>query len=359
MKKEYIYISVVGAVIGIIAVILMVLGNPGNMGFCIACFERDIAGALGLHRAGVVQYLRPEIIGLAIGAMIAALAYRDFKPTAGSAPAVRFLMGVFSMIGALVFLGCPLRMTIRLGGGDLNALVGLLGFITGIWVGTLFLKKGYDMGPAQKTFSLEGLILPLIMLVFLGLLIFKPVFNPDAGGPIFFSAEGPGAAHAPWLISLAAGLIVGWFAQRTRFCTVGGFRDFILFRETYLLIGWIFLLVAIFVGDLATGMFKLGFADQPIAHTQHLWNFLGLALVGINGVLLGGCPLRQLILAAQGSGDSAVYVIGMIVGAAFAHNFMFAASPKGVPVYGQIMTVVGIIFAIVVGYLGILQPKEA
>lgn len=359
MKKEYVFISVVGIIIGVIAVALVVLGNPGNMGFCIACFERDIAGALGLHRAGVVQYLRPEIIGLVLGAMIAAISFRDFKPTAGSAPAVRFLMGAFTMIGALVFLGCPLRMTIRLGGGDLNALVGLLGFITGIWVGTLFLKKGYDMGPARQTFRLEAFIIPLIMLLFLGFLIFRPVFNAEAGGPIFFSAEGPGAAYAPWLISLAAGLIVGWFAQRTRFCTVGGFRDFILFRETYLLIGWIFLLIAIFVGDLATGMFKPGFAGQPIAHTEHLWNFLGLSLVGINGVLLGGCPLRQLILASQGSGDSAMYVIGMIVGAAFAHNFVLAASPKGVPVYGQIMTIVGIIFAIIVGYLGILQPKEA
>ena len=36
------------------------------------------------------------------------------------------------MIGALMFLGCPLRMVIRIGGGDWNALVGLVGFISGI-----------------------------------------------------------------------------------------------------------------------------------------------------------------------------------------------------------------------------------
>jgi len=54
----------VGAIIGILAALLQKLGNPGNMGICVACFERDIAGALGLHRAGVVQYIRPEIIGL-------------------------------------------------------------------------------------------------------------------------------------------------------------------------------------------------------------------------------------------------------------------------------------------------------
>ena len=51
----------VGALIGIIAPLLQFLGNPPNMGICVACFERDIAGALGFHGAKVVQYIRPEI----------------------------------------------------------------------------------------------------------------------------------------------------------------------------------------------------------------------------------------------------------------------------------------------------------
>jgi uncharacterized protein len=46
----------------VLAPILVKLGNPGNMGICVACFSRDIAGALGLHRAATVQYIRPEII---------------------------------------------------------------------------------------------------------------------------------------------------------------------------------------------------------------------------------------------------------------------------------------------------------
>ena len=60
-------IVTVGALIGILATLLQKWGNPGNMGICVACFERDIAGALGLHRAEVVQYLRPEIIGFVLG----------------------------------------------------------------------------------------------------------------------------------------------------------------------------------------------------------------------------------------------------------------------------------------------------
>ena len=105
--------------------------------FCIACFLRDIAGGIGLHSAEKVQYIRPEIIGLVLGACIMALAKGEFRAKAGSSPATRFVLGAFVMIGALAFLGCPLRMVLRLGGGDLNALIGMLGFALGIFVGCL------------------------------------------------------------------------------------------------------------------------------------------------------------------------------------------------------------------------------
>jgi YedE family putative selenium metabolism protein len=55
-----------GVFIGILAPLLVYWGNPKNMGICVACFERDITGALGLHRASVVQYIRPEIIGFVL-----------------------------------------------------------------------------------------------------------------------------------------------------------------------------------------------------------------------------------------------------------------------------------------------------
>ena len=105
--REHGMILLTGVVIGIAALVLTAHGNPGNMGFCIACFLRDIAGAIGLHSAGKVQYVRPEIIGLVLGSLCAALAAKEFRARAGSSPAVRFLLGLVVMIGALVFLGCP------------------------------------------------------------------------------------------------------------------------------------------------------------------------------------------------------------------------------------------------------------
>ena len=105
MKKENLFVILTGVVIGIAALVLTALGNPANMGFCIACFERDIAGAVGLHSAAKVQYVRPEIIGLVLGSFLMALASKEWKARAGSSPALRFVLGAFVMIGALAFLG--------------------------------------------------------------------------------------------------------------------------------------------------------------------------------------------------------------------------------------------------------------
>ena len=67
IKRERLHIVIAGLIIGVIASLLVFFGNPANMGFCIACFLRDTAGGLGLHRAAAVQYIRPEIIGLVLG----------------------------------------------------------------------------------------------------------------------------------------------------------------------------------------------------------------------------------------------------------------------------------------------------
>ena len=163
VKKINPWVILTGVVIGAAAVLLTALGNPGNMGFCIACFLRDIAGALGLHSAGVVQYFRPEIVGLVLGSLVMSVAAKEFKAKGGSAPVTRFVLGMFVMIGALMFLGCPLRMVIRLGGGDLNALVGLVGFIVGILVGCVCLKKGFSLKRAYNQVHCEGWLLPAEM----------------------------------------------------------------------------------------------------------------------------------------------------------------------------------------------------
>lgn len=319
MKKISWIVVLAGAAVGAAALLLTALGNPANMGFCIACFLRDIAGATGLHSAAKVQYLRPEIIGLVLGAFIMSVATKEFRAKAGSSPATRFVLGMFVMIGALVFLGCPLRMVLRLGGGDGNALVGLAGFVLGILIGIFFLKKGFSLKRAYEVGKVEGGVMPAVVVGLLLLLLAVPSL-------LKFSEAGPGSMHAPVLAALVIALVVGALAQRSRLCMVGGIRDAFLFRDFKLLYGFAAIFVVVVVGNLILGKFNPGFALQPIAHSSQLWNLLGMVLVGWGSVLLGGCPLRQLILAGEGNGDSAVTVFGMIAGAAFAHNFGLAGS---------------------------------
>jgi YedE family putative selenium metabolism protein len=341
----------VGAFIGVLAAILQKLGNPGNMGICVACFERDIAGALGFHRAGVVQYMRPEIIGFVLGSLIAAYIFKEFRPRVGSAPIVRFILGAFAMIGALVFLGCPWRALLRLAGGDGNAILGLAGLVSGIWIGTLFLKNGYNLGRTEKTYTSVGWLMPLIMLGFFVLTLIYPQVKGEAkSGVLFYSLKGPGAMHAALIISLAVGLAIGFLAQRSRFCTMGAFRDLILFRQTHLFMGLLALVVFAFITNLIVGQFHPGFVKQPVAHTMNVWNFGGMVVAGLAFALAGGCPGRQLFLAGEGDGDAAVFVLGMIVGAGFAHNFGLASSPKGVGPHGIAAVIIGLLVCLFIGF---------
>ena len=164
----------VGGIIGVLASLLQFWGNPANMGICVACFVRDMAGALGLHRALAVQYLRPEIIGFVLGSFGSAYMFKEFRPRLGSAPIVRFILGVFAMIGALIFLGCPWRAVLRLAGGDWNAIFGLLGLAIGIWIGTMFLRSGYNLGATHRTYTSVGWIFPMIMTGFLIIMLLNP-----------------------------------------------------------------------------------------------------------------------------------------------------------------------------------------
>ena len=118
------------------------------------------------------------------------------------------------------------------------------------------------------------------------------------------------------------------------------------------------LFAGVLIYNLASGHFNLSFADQPIAHTDALWNILGMFVVGFSATLLGGCPLRQMVLAGSGSGDSAVTFIGLLVGAAFAHNFGIASSPKGVTEAGQIATVVCIVVLFVIAAVNLKRARS-
>lgn len=364
------WIILAGLAFGALGALAVNWGNPNNMGICVACFLRDIAGGLKLQQSGAVQYIRPEIIGFLLGAFGAALGFREWKPRGGSSPIIRFVLGAFVMIGALVFLGCPIRMMLRLGGGDLSALVALGGLVGGIGGGVFFLKRGFTLGRAVKMPAFVGTIMPLLGVLLLVLLVARPAF-------IAFSDSGPGSQHVPWLLGLGLGLAVGFMVQRTRFCSIGGWRDIFLARDFYLFSGLAAFIVAAvatnyIVGNFAAGgllgsphgdiVYHWGFTGQPIALPyanaegatiwgQYIWTFLGFGLVGLAATQLGGCPLRNTVLAGEGDTDAGVTVLGYVAGGAVAMNFLTASSGSGLGTFGPAAVVVGLVFCVALGFL--------
>lgn len=368
-----------GLALGAVAAWLVARGNPGNMGLCVACFVRDGAGTLGGAALGMggVAYLRPEIPGLVLGALAAALATGEFRARGGSAFLTRFALGFAFMAGALVFLGCTVRAWLRLGGGDLNALAGVGGLVAGIGAGALFLRTGYDLGRARALPAAAGWIGPAAAVAVLALggavaLGARPAFltvTPAgarataqgavlAGGEVLkpagarleggavVAADGavvsppeavsaakplPGGKRAPFLLSLLAGLALGALAQRTRLCTTGGIRDALLHRAWWKLAGPGAIVLGALAVNAALGQVRVGFDGQPVAHADLLGNVAGMAVAGFAAALMGGCPLRQVIMTGEGDLDAGGAVLGMVAAALVMHGTGAAASPKGVP----------------------------
>ena len=246
-------------------------------------------------------------------------------------------------------------MVIRMSAGDLNAWVAFVGFILGVGTGVFALKKGFSLGRAHITNKASGAVLPAIVV---GILILATCTTL-----LKVSQAGPGSMHAPIIASLVGGLVFGAFAQKSRMCFAGSIRDIILMKNFDLISVIAGLFVVMLVFNIATGRFVVGFnTPGVIAHSEHLWNILGMYTVGFAAVLAGGCPLRQLILAGQGSSDSAVTVVGMFVGAAICHNFGLAASGTAlnpetkevvagaVPVNGKVACIICIVICFIIAF---------
>ena len=189
------------------------------------------------------------------------------------------------------------------------------------------------------------------MLALVAVYLFNPPMAGQAqSGVLFYSLKGPGSMHAPFLLSLGAGLLVGFLAQRSRFCTMGAVRDVLLFNQWHLALGFLAMLAAALVANLAIGGFHPGFEGQPVAHTDGLWNFLGMVTAGLAFALAGGCPGRQLFMAGEGDNDAAVFVVGLIVGAACAHNFGMASSTAGIGPNGMLGALGGLAVCLLIGF---------
>jgi YedE family putative selenium metabolism protein len=139
----------------------------------------------------------------------------------------------------------------------------------------------------------------------------------------------------------------------------GCIRNIILIKNPRMFFGYAAIFVAALAGNLVLGNFKLGFEGQPVAHTDAVWNFLGMALTGYGSVLIGGCPLRQVVMSGEGNSDAGICVLGFLLAGAFAHNFGIAASPQGVPFNGKIAVLIGFAVVTFIAFISTATAKKA
>lgn len=328
--------------VGALAATLVLLGNPGNMGICGACFLRDLAGALGLFTGEGPRIFRPELLGLLLGPFLWMVLRGRFAARSGSHAATRLFFGMWMGIGALVCLGCPIRMLQRVGGGDLNAVVALAGLIPGVGLGLFFERRGYRVGRTEVVHAGVG-VLPIgLFLLFFGLFLGGRLLGPGPG-------DGGPPPHAPWFAALALATAAGAILSATRYCTISAARQ-IFTGDRLMLIAALVLVLGYGLTLLPFRGHAPSFSGQPVAHSDHLFNILGMFLVGLCGCLAGGCPVRQAVMAGEGNGDALCTLAGIVLGVALAHSLGLASTPAGATEAGRIATLSGIGLAAGYGY---------
>jgi len=145
------------------------------------------------------------------------------------------------------------------------------------------------------------------------------------------------------IVTLLLGLLIGYLAQRSGYCSIGGFRDYFLFRHTRLLSGYLALIAASFAGYLlfwlitpaAMEHFFWAVTSGPATPVPGAPGGLDTAayllfsvvpgfFVGFIAVRIGECPIRQTVMASEGNYRAAWFFIGMCVG-----SVIFAAFVSG------------------------------
>lgn len=310
-------------------VLLTVLGNPANSGICISCFLETSTGAFGLHPNDRMRYLRPELPGFVLGAWLSALIAGEFRSRGGSAPLWRLIGGVVMIVGCAVFIGCPIKLILRLAAGDLSAVAGLVGLVAGVRIGITSLVRGVEFPVQEEDRTPAGFVMPLVSLLLITLFITLPLL-------FRFSEHGGGADAAPWYYSFPLATGIGFLAQRSRFCITGSTRDTLLMGwRSPMTAGLLLFFVTALGTSLLSGRFHLALTGQPGAHTDLFWSFLAMLTVGWVAVLVGGCPFRQLVKGGEGDTDAVFVTVGMILGAALVQSTGIAATAAGVSPIGK------------------------
>src|SRR5207247_11281477 len=126
------------------------------------------------------------------------------------------------------------------------------------------------------------------------------------------------------IATLTIGVVLGYLGQRSRMCFVGGIRDFILVRDTYLIKGLLAFAITAWIAFPVAGLLT---GARPVSLGASDAIAIALTIIGGFGVgyvstLANGCPFRQHVLAAQGVTTAIAYLAGFFAGAVIFHTWV-------------------------------------
>jgi hypothetical protein len=139
---------VLAGTIFVLGEVLFNIAPPSAYAFCLSCHTRDLVNTLvnavfarnfqtALIARRFFMVTSPAVL---LGAYAAARLTREHRKQAADRPLRFFLIGFSIMIVGLVIFGCPTRIVLRAGYGELYGIVALAGLFLGIVAGTLLLK---------------------------------------------------------------------------------------------------------------------------------------------------------------------------------------------------------------------------
>ena len=151
MLKGYLQPWVFGVIAGIMIVSAEAVLNfypPAAYSFCLTCHTRDFVNTVinaVFNQNYQVAFLSRRILmitspSVMIGAFIASQISSEYKKEGSTHPFPFFLYGFFIMIIGILIFGCPTRIILRSGYGDLYGIIAVVGMVLGIWGATHMIK---------------------------------------------------------------------------------------------------------------------------------------------------------------------------------------------------------------------------